>query len=56
VGETMTDAPVVLVDVPRGRDAERAHVRAAIKSVRTTSFEGAPLEVEDVTFEDERDT
>ena len=55
VGETLTGAaPTVLVDVPRGRDSERAHVRAVIKNLRTTGFEGAPLEVDEVTFEDER--
>jgi hypothetical protein len=49
-----TAQPMLSIDVPQGRDRERAHVRAIIANVGGTTFEGGPVETEEVTFEDER--
>ena len=46
--------PMLRIDVPQGRDRERAHVRAIISNVRGTSFEGGSVDTGEARFEDER--
>jgi hypothetical protein len=48
--------PQVLIECPQGRDRAREPVRRALENVGSTGFEGAPVDRNEVRFDDEEDS